>query len=323
MTDTARERAARLEALPFERIGGSYESFLKGTRHAVRDIISHRELLGMLVRRELKARYKDSTLGFLWTLIRPVMLLLIYYFAIGYFLQAERGIPVFGIYVFAGLTLWGLFSEVLTSGTMSILTNAGLIKKVYVPRELFPLASVGSALFNFGTQMLVLLAAVVAFGQFVVTPDILYFFPATLLVLVFATAFSLLLSALNVYLRDVQYLVEVAMLMMFWTSPIVYSYNMVHSALQGNWIEQLYLLNPVTIAVLAFQRAFWLNGPGVQNQITSATTPGGEPLNLTSADFYPADLDLRLLVMTVIGFLFLWFSHRVFLRLQGNFAQEI
>ncbi|WBU37785.1 ABC transporter permease [Homoserinibacter sp. YIM 151385] len=316
MVDIARERAARLAALPLERIGGSYQSFLKGTRHAVRDLLGHRELLGLLVRRELKARYKDSALGFLWTLIRPIVMLLIYYFAIGYFLGAQRQIPMFAIFVFAGLTLWGLWSEVLTAGTMSILTNAGLIKKVYVPRELFPLAAVGSALVNFGIQMIVLIGAMVVFGQFVFTWDLLYLLPGTLVILVLATAFSLLLSALNVYLRDVQYLVEVSVLMLFWASPIVYSYQMVHEALKGNWIEQLYLANPITVSILAFQKAAWLPGPSVQTQLS-------EDMGIDPATFMPADLDLRLAIMGIVSLLFLWFSHRVFLRLQGNFAQEI
>lgn len=314
MTDAAQRRAERLATLPFEIVGGAYRGFFSGTRHALRQLWQHRELQGLLVRRELKARYKDSSLGFLWTLIKPVTLLLVYYFAIGQVLGAAKTTPMFAIYVFAGLTIWGLYSEILTTGTVSIMTNAGLIKKVYVPREIFPLAAAGSALVNFAIQFAVLLAAIIVFGQWVFTWQVLYALPAILVILLFGVALAILLSAINVYLRDIQYLVDVAIMILVWASPIIYSYANV-SEHTGKLITQLYLLNPVTIAVLAFQRAMWLPGPSVQAQL--------KVMHVDPTSMYPPDLDLRLVIMIAIGAVFLWFSHRVFLRVQGNFAQEI
>jgi ABC-2 type transport system permease protein len=301
--------------MPFERVGSSYRSFFRGTWDSLVQLWSHRELQVQLVRRELKVRYKDSSLGFLWTLIKPIMLLLIYYFAIGLLLGARDSIPMFAIFVFAGLTIWGLYNDILTSATVSILTNAGLIKKVYVPRELFPIASVVSSIVNFGAQILVLIAAMIIFGQFVFTTELFYAIPAILVVMLFSTSLALLFSAFNVYLRDVQYLVDVVVPMLFWASPIVYSFANVHKSIGGSLIEQLYLLNPITVAVIAFQRAVWLPGPEVQ---ATFAKDGIDPLST-----YPADLDLRLLILCAIGTVFLWFSHRIFLRLQGNFAQEI
>ena len=316
MSDIARQRAERLASLPFEVVGSSYRSFFSGTGDSLRQLWQQRELLGMLVRRELKARYKDSSLGFLWSLIRPIMLLLVYYFAIGKVLNAQASIPMFAIFVFSGLTLWGLFNEILTSATQSILTNAGLIKKVYVPREVFPLASVGSALFNFGVQLGVLVVAILAFGQFTWSWDIFYFFPAVIVVLLFGAGLGILLSALNVYLRDVQYLVDVATLLLFWASPVVYSFTLIaRSDFANTWVESVYLLNPITVAILAFQRAMWLPGPSVQEQFAK--------MGVSPASAYPPDLDLRLIILMIIGVVFIWISHRIFLRLQGNFAQEI
>src|SRR4051794_24337895 len=98
-----------------------------------RVIWGHRELLSMLTRRELKARYKDSTLGFFWSLLLPLALLLIYSIALGQFLGAARSTPDFAIFISTGLTAWGLFSERVTAGTASIVSNGGLIKKVYFP----------------------------------------------------------------------------------------------------------------------------------------------------------------------------------------------
>jgi len=298
-----------------ETLSSGPASFFKGTLNDVRELWKRRELQGILIRREMKNRYKDSTLGFLWTLIKPITMLLVYYFALGIVLGASRGIPQYAIFVFSGLTLWGLYSDILVSSTMSILQNAALIKKVYLPREVFPLASVGSALLNFCVQFGVLIAAMLVLGQIPLTWDVLYVIPAVIVVVIFGTALALMLSALNVYLRDIQYLVDVLVVILFWGSPVVYSFRNIHEALGGSLLEQLYLLNPITVAVVAFQRATWLGGANVQQQFADK---GINPL-----DAYPADLDLRLIIVTLIGLVFLWFAHRVFSRLQGNFAQEI
>jgi ABC-2 type transport system permease protein len=316
VTDIARQRAERLAAQPLVKLASGPGNFFSGTIYDIREMWDRRELQGILIRREMKNRYKDSTLGFLWTLIKPVAMLLIYFLAIGQILGAARAVPSFAIFVFTGLTLWGLYSDMLVSSTMSILQNAALIKKVYLPRQVFPIASVGSAALNFVVQFGVLAVAIVIFGQIPVTWDVFYIFPAVLIVLIFGAAFALLLSSLNVFFRDVQYLVDVAVVMLFWASPIVYSYTALsNSPYGGTWLEQVYLLNPITIAIIAFQRALWLGGPDV---IAFFDKNG---MDLSSA--YPADLDLRLLVAAIVGLVFLWFADRIFHRLQGNFAQEI
>lgn len=277
-------------------------SLFRGTGQSLREIVGQRELLNLLVRRELKARYKDSTLGFLWSLLRPLTTLVVYYVAIGKFLGAERNIPEFAIFIFTGLIGWQLFQESLTTGTASIVSNSGLVKKVYLPREVFPLAAVGAAIFNFLTQMVILWAAIL------VTRDIpsgsrLLFLPLSVLVLlVYGTAFGLMLAAVNVYLRDVQYLVEISMTVLFWASPIVYSWELVSGAIDSSWLENLYLSNPVTLAVLGLQRALWVAGTG-------EPTPDG--------------LGTRLVIALGIGVVLLWLCQRLFNRLEGNFAQEL
>jgi ABC-2 type transport system permease protein len=281
---------------------GPPPGLLSGTGFAVRSIWEQRELLGLLVRRELKSRYKDSSLGLLWSLLRPLTQLLIYYVAIGQFLGAQRAIPQFAIFVFTGLTAWGLFSEVLNGATSSIVSNAGLIKKVYLPREIFPLASVGSAGFNFLVQFAILLVATVVLGQAPLHIEVLYLPLALVVVVLFSFALGLLLSAVNVYLRDFQHLVEVLLLVLFWASPITYSYTLVHRVLLGNWIEQLYLWNPVTLVVLGFQKAMWIAG---------------------AKETWPPDLAARLAIVGIVSLILLWIAQRVFARLEGNFAQEL
>lgn len=302
--EVARVREQRIGSLPMETTGRATR-FFSGSLRSLAEIWSRRDLLVLLVRRELRARYKDSSLGILWSLIRPLAQLLIYYFAIGQILGAARLVPSFAIFVFIGLIGWTLFTEITMNGTKSIVTNAGLIKKVYLPREIFPLASVGGALFNLGVQFVILVAALLISGQFPLSAEALWALPALLLIVMTGTALALLLSALNVYFRDFEHLVEVVLIVLFWASPIVYSYNLVaRFTIHNPILRELYLANPITIGVLGLQRGLW-----------SAGTV--DPSN------WPSELGLRMLVAFLAMLVLLWISQRVFARLQGNFAQEL
>ena len=293
-------RAVELAAQPL-RTAGTRPGLFRGFGGSVQDIWAHRELLGLLVKREVKARYKDSALGFVWSLMRPLAMLLIYYIALGKFLGAARNIPDFAIFIYTGLTAWGLFSEAVSSGTASIVQNSGLVKKVYLPREIFPLASMGSALFNFAIQLGILVLATVAVGSFP-TGERWGYLPLSLAVIVVtALGWSLLLSAVNVYLRDIQYLVEIALMIAFWASPIVYSWALVQGELSGT-LQNLYLANPMTAAIMGFQQTFWIAG-------------ADQPV--------PDDLAGMLWAWLGIGLVFTFVAQRVFSRMQGNFAQEL
>ncbi|GAA3588444.1 ABC transporter permease [Klugiella xanthotipulae] len=300
---TAQDRFDALSHEPLQSVGGGTNKIQFFA--SVRDIFDNRALLDLLIRRDLKAKYKDSALGFLWTLIKPLTQLLIYWLILGKVLQAERNIPEFAIYIFAGLTAYGLFSEILSSGTSSIVSSSGLIKKVYLPREIFPLAAIGSALFNFVVQFAILVAATILIGSFPLSWRILYIIPAVLLLVILGLGLSLLLSAINVYLRDIKYLVEVATMVLMWASPIVYSWSMVHRILGDGIGMALYTNNPITLAVLGFHKAMW--------------TGGGEP----TAQEYPDNLMLSLWVAIGISTLITLVSHAVFRKLQGNFAQML
>lgn len=297
------ERAARLAQLPLVP-SGPVSGFFTGTVSSARGVWSYRELLGLLVRRELKARYKDSALGFIWSLVRPLSLLLVYYIAIGQFLGAARGpnaIPDFAVYIFSGLTAWQLFSEIIGAGTGSIVNNSGLVKKIYLPREVFPLSVIGSALFNFVIQLVILYAATLIAGDPPPPGRLVWVLAGTVLLLVWATALAFALSAINVYLRDVQYLVEIVLMFGFWLSPVVYAWQNVAGELKGG-LENIYLANPVTLSVAAFHRGIWVKG---------STLP------------QPADLGLRMVFNVAVGLVVLWLCQRLFARLQSNFAQEI
>lgn len=298
-------RFARLAAEPFTVVDQRGHR-LRGRGGKLGEIFARRELLNLLVRRDLQARYRDSFLGFLWTVIRPLIQFLMYFIVLGQFLRAAEGIDQFAIYLFSGLTLFAFFSDMVFGATGSIIGNAGLVKKIYLPREIFPLASIGAAAFMFLVQLLILLVAAIILGALPAPVQMLWFFPSVLLIVVWGAGIGLLLGALNVYLRDVQYLTEVVMMLAMWASPIVYSWQMVTDALARlslpSWVLEIYAANPITIGVLGFHKAFW--GAG------------------TPAD-YPDNLGLRMIIAIVVGVILLFISHRAFVRMQGNFAQEL
>lgn len=314
MTSLSDERAARLAEEPL-RVAGPRQGFFRGTVQSVRDIVGQRELLGLLVRRELKAKYKDSTLGFFWSFARPLAMLVVYYVAIGKFLGAESstrnpdGIPAFAVFIFTGLTAWQLFSDIVIGGTGTIVGNSGLIKKVYLPREVFPLSVVGAALVNFAIQFAVLIGATAVLGAFPTGSRWGYGALALAVLIVWATALAMLLSAVNVYLRDVQYLVEILIMILFWASPIVYAWTMVDEKVDGI-LQWLYVANPMTQVVMGFQKAFWVDGDTWEID--------GEP-----AAGYPDSLGTMLGITLVVSLVALWVAQRVFARLQANFAQEL
>lgn len=291
----------RVEAQPLEVVGVP-RGILTGTAASVREVWRRRELVGLLVKRELRARYKNSSLGFVWSLLRPIAQLTVYYLIIGQLLRVGQGVPDFGIYIFAGLTAWTFFHELVSTGTGSIVANAGLVKKVYLPREVFPLSAAGASLVTLTTQLGILLLGTAVAGAFPFWTNVLYVPLGLLVVLTFGTALALFLSAVNVYLRDVQHLVEIAMLLLFWASPVIYTYSYVHDFFGGSWLEELYLANPVTLGVLAFQKGTWVAG---------------------ADQAFPDHLGLRLAIATAVSLVLIWAAQRVFARLQGNFAQEL
>ncbi|MEV7971797.1 ABC transporter permease [Cellulomonas sp. NPDC089187] len=294
------EREARLAQEPW-RVVGAAPGFFRGSLTSVRSIAEQGELLVLLIHREVKSRYKDSVLGFFWSTTRPLTMLLIYWLVLGRILGAQRSVPEFAIFVFSGLTAWGFYSEIVQQGTASIVANAGLVKKVYVPREIFPLSTLGSATFNFVIQLAILVAFTAVRGQFPTGSRWLYALAGIVLLVVLGAAMSLFLSAVNVYLRDVQYLVDVGFMVLMWASPIVYSWGLVTRS-TPDWVQELYLWNPMTLVVFAFHRAFWVAGDG-------------EP--------FPSDLTPRFAVALTVSLVLLWLAQRVFSRLQGNFAQEL
>lgn len=219
-----------------------------------RDLLRYRELLVNLVRKELRVKYKSSALGLIWSLLNPALYLAIFWVVFTKFLGGA--IPQFPIYLLSGLLAWNLWSASLGGSVTSLLGNASLVTKVYFPREVLPLSTIGASLMHFFFQFFVLVLALALF-RFPVDPAAaaLLVPSALVVVLVLLVGVCLIVSVLNVYFRDVQHLLELLLLAWFWMTPIVYPITFVQENLGPMW--RLYMLNPITSIVLAFQRGIY------------------------------------------------------------------
>jgi ABC-2 type transport system permease protein len=282
----------------------------------MREIWLSRELLIYLVRTEIKVKYKNSVLGLIWSMVAPAMTLAIYFVVFQVVLGNRQ--PNFVIFLFAGLLLWNLFSLGVLTGTGVIVNNAGIVKKVSFPREILALAAVGSAcvFFFFQAIVMVLFMVVLKAG-----PDWSYL-PLALLALftsiVLAGAIAVLLSSINVYLRDTQHLIEVILTAWFWACPIVYAFQQqIGIRLGPKGLTWVYFLNPMTPLILTFQRLIYAH------PTTYAVVKGVKTTFYvlpTHGHFWYFALDLA--VLAVAGVLFI-FALAVFGRLEGNFAEEL
>lgn len=215
----------------------------------IRDLHKHRELLWNMTVKELKVKYKRSVLGFVWSFANPIIMLAV--FSVVFAILAKSGnMQWFAMYLLAGLLPWLFFVNSLMQSVGSIVNNPGLVKKVYFPREILPIAAVGANIFHFILQMLVFfLFLVIISWHFSIY---LLLFPVVLLLeIVFTLGLALLVSAANVYLRDVQHFVEVATMAWFWLTPIVYPIALVNNTFPR--YVPLYLANPMTNIVLLWQ----------------------------------------------------------------------
>jgi ABC-2 type transport system permease protein len=292
-------------------------------RQRLRDLWRNRDLLVLLIRTELKVKYKNSVLGYLWSMLNPALVLAIYY--VVFKIIARNHQPNFAIWLFAGLLVWNLFNNAAMSSTTVVVGKAGIVKKVAFPRELLALSVAGVALVLFFIQVVVLILALLIFG---VHPAFTYLalLPLALVgLLIFTGAISIFLSAVNVYLRDTQHLTEVLLMAWFWGTSIVYTYGQIflsgfsksHPILK--WAQYVYLVNPITPIVMTFQRAIYGKTQYSYKDPTNHVTLIYHVLPTWGVGTFAALLGGVLVVSVVLFFL----SLIVFGRLEGNFAEEL
>jgi ABC-2 type transport system permease protein len=282
----------------------------------LRELFRHREVLLNLIRKETKVKYTSSVLGVAWSMLNPVLYLLVFYVVFTFFLPS--GISNFVVYLLAGIVPWTLFSTGLQGATGSVVANGPLVTKVAFPREILPLSAIGAAVVNFGYQSLVLLAALLIFTYPFLGPALVLVPLAVVVLLLFVTAVGLATSAFNVRYRDTQHLVDLALLAWFWVTPIVYQGPKLVAENLGARALQLYLLNPLANVVLAFQRALY--GGTSRLALYGDPARGIEPALPDPGIAWYAG---RLGAVGAVSLLLLYLTWRAFYRMSGDFAEEL
>jgi ABC-type polysaccharide/polyol phosphate export permease len=279
----------------------------------VRELWSFREVLFNLVRKELKVKYTGSVLGAIWSLLNPVVFLAVFSFVATVLGGAADDYPVF---LLAGLLPWNLFSASMSQGALSVIMNANLVKKVYFPREILPLATIGVALVDFLLQSAVFLLFIAVraalFPGFALVLHTLWLYPlAFVALLLFTVAVTFWISSMNVRYRDLTHLIALALLVWFWLTPIVYAIGTVHTKVSarphGSLLWEVYLSNPMAWVVSGFQTALYHADDAAEKLI---------PLSNGA-------LALGLVTVALGSTFLLYGTWRVFFGLSGDFAEEL
>ena len=290
------------------------------------------ELISQLVRKDLKVKYQGSSLGFIWSLANPMILLAVYSFVFAFVFP--NAIPHFGLFLMSGVLIWNFFTMAVSGAAGSILNNAGLVKKVPFSHSALPLASIGFAGVQVALQYLVLIAALFVFKMPPFRPHLLLLIPALVVVMTLTLGLGFFTAASTVQLRDTQHILEVVLFAWFWITPIIYSAKMVNTQIAKAGftfaghalLPWTYYLNPMAGVVTAFQRALYgvVFYPGCGPTSTS-TVPGS--IGCTHELLLPSDSVFFYIKALSIGFAVALFvlilGVRKFRRQSADFAQDL
>jgi ABC-2 type transport system permease protein len=231
-------------------------------------------------------------------------------FTVVFQIVLKAGIPYFPIYLLSGMLAWNLFSLSSAAATGSITGNHSLVNKVYFPREILPLASVGANCVHFFLQSLVLLGTIGIAGIGFDWRWVWLVIPALIVLLILTAAFAIFLSAVNVYARDTQHLLDVVLMAWMWMTPLVYVWRFPAQKLQEHGFHSsLLLLNPMVSITTALQRALY----------GQRMVDGKAALPVCGQWWYLRNLGILGLVALTAFIL----AMRLFNRLEGNFAEEL
>lgn len=210
-----------------------------------KEIYSYRHMLYTLVKQDISGRYKGSFFGFLWTLLNPLLMLCVY--SLVFQFVFKTGIEHYSVYLFICLMPWNAFANSIAVGTTCVTSNASILKKVYFPREVMPLSVIISNTIQYFLSAIIIFIALIVSG--VGVSWVAVFLPVIVLVqAIFTLGVVMILSAANVYIRDVQYIMNPVMMIWMYACPILYSVDMVPQKFLS-----LYMLNPMTRIMQAYQ----------------------------------------------------------------------
>jgi ABC-type polysaccharide/polyol phosphate export permease len=253
-----------------------------------KELYLYRELLKSNIKKEIRGKYKGSFLGVLWSFVNPLLMVLVYAIVFPLILRVKEENYV--IFLIVGTIPWTFFTTVISQGTTTVLGNANIIKKVYFPRAILPISVVTSGLVNFLISCIIIFLFLI-FGGIGISGYIIYLPIVILIEYIFSLAVVFILSAINVYIRDVEYIMNFVIMMLFYATPVLYSLNTIPDKYQ--WI---FKLNPMAHIINGYRDIFYYQ-----------QTP-----NL-----------LNLLVVGTLSILLLLIGYNVFKKLEKGFAEEV
>ncbi len=252
------------------------------------ELYKYRELLKTNVKKEIRGKYKGSFLGVLWSFINPLLMTLVYAIVFPFILKNTT--PHYVTYLIIGILPWNWFTTVIAQGTTSFLSNAGIIKKVYFPREIIPISVVTSGLVNFLISCLIIIVFLICSG--IGFSKYIIFFPIILIAeYIVCLAAVFLTSAINVYIKDAEYIINFLITMLFYATPVLYTMDMFPARFQ-----KILLLNPLVTIINSYRNIFFYQVmPGIKS----------------------------LLVIILVGFVLLFVCYKAFKKLEKGFAEEL
>lgn len=252
------------------------------------ELYHYRELLKTNVQKEIRGKYKGSFLGVLWSFLNPLLMVLVYAIVFPYIMRVQQ--EHYLIYLITGIIPWIFFTTVVTSGCNCVWINGGIIKKVYFPRCILPISVVCAGLVNFLISCIVILLFLI-FGGVGLSFNILWVFPLAFTQSLFSLGILFILSAINVYVRDIEYIVQFIVNLLFYATPIIYNVEMLPDK-----FKMILNFNPMAHFITQYRNIFYYK---------------------TSPDFYSILLMLFLsIIMLIIGYF-------TFNKLEKGFAEEV
>lgn len=251
-------------------------------------IYDYRELLKNNVKKEIRGRYKKSLLGVVWTFLNPLLQLAVYAFIFPLILKTTQ--PYYVIFVCVGLIPWTFFTATVSQSTWAVIGNANIVKKVYFPREILPISVVTSNMVTFLISTIIIIVFCLVYGLGIT--KYIIFYPIILIIqYIFQLGISLILSAITVYFRDLEHFVQIALMLLFYATPIVYAGNTIPEA-----FSFIIKYNPMAHIITGYRDIFY---------------------NQTRPDFISLGIVLLVsIALTIIGYL-------IFKKLQKGFAEEL
>lgn len=231
-----------------------------------RELVATRELLVNLTMRDVKGQYRRTVLGQLWSILNPIATMIVYTIVFAVIFRASpppgdpSGLDLYPLWLMCALLPWTFFTRVVNGGLSSIVSNAGLVKKVYFPRMHLPLSVTLSTAFTWSIELAVLTLAILLLGGMP-----LLLLPVVVVVMVllaaFGTGLAMLLAILNVHFRDTQHFMSIVLQMWMYLTPIIYPISLVEDVAerQGDWVLFVYRLNPMERFVEVFRNLLYDN----------------------------------------------------------------